>query len=884
MDYMEKIKKIEVLKSSFSEDSIKQLISYFGDNYWPVRKKASEAIESFKNKAIKYLRDTAKTTQDDDIFYWCVRTLGNLKEGFTALAELLDMYDNVPHKIWIIEAIGETKNPEAISRLISLFGHNIWNIRQAAAQAIKKFGKLSIPALKQAFSDNDSNKKYWAIKLLSQILKEKMVPALDEILKSKDKTLRYHAIIALSEINHDFTIPPLINALDDESWINRRQAAYALEQKGDRAVSYLKSAFITGSSDTKFWIIKIMARVLKSKSLTFMEPLLKSENEEMRYYAVTALGEIKSKKSANLLIRAFTDPSWIIRNHAANQLIQLGEVAIKTIESEKIFVSDNEDILYWTIQVLAELGEVNILIDAFNKQKKQIRIYIVNALQKIETKKAIKALIIALDDKAWPVRHEATNSLLSFGNRAIEYIITSFPDDIAISQNMQFWLSRILNEYKTILQKFIRKAFKSDNEILCQKCIQVAKCLRSKSFVGFLIDYWQEASSTEMDYINKLLFEYIKEFFEYIINSLKPVNAAKKLKYIELLKTYPVEPTLIYLKPFINDENATVRFEAMKAISSVNTPQAINMLIEILETNNESECKFVVSALKQNTEREFLHKIVEYMNSESDDVALWLLNYIMAVSNIHPEEIVKIFHESNNRIKVFLTKVVGTLRHPLFVDAVIAELENPETPIEIKAELIKCLGKTEDERMVEPLVAILESNVNENIGRLVLSALEKIENKFPLLQLMSELNFEKSYVQKWLDNQINALPKELKQKLIDKTPFEKQHVKVMKNIKEYIKAAPLSELMATPIDEIIQLLATATKISTGYIQSFIADYGKEYVIRAAKDCVGKKNFEALKNRDSWFQQVIETIRGLSGIKKKKKQKFRRIVPPAGHNN
>ena len=85
----------------------------------------------------------------------------------------------------------------------------------------------------------------------------------------------------------------------------RAKASEVLQSKGTEAIPFLKKAFMKGNSDIKYWSIKLIAKIMKTKAIGVLEDLIKKTPGEVDFYAVTALGEINDEAAIDPLIECF---------------------------------------------------------------------------------------------------------------------------------------------------------------------------------------------------------------------------------------------------------------------------------------------------------------------------------------------------------------------------------------------------------------------------------------------------------------------------------------------------------------------------------------------------------------------------------------------------
>lgn len=189
-------------------------------------------------------------------------------------------------------------------------------------------------------------------------------------------------------------VEPLIHALEDEDWLVRQEAAWALGKIGDtRAVDPLIQA-------------------------------LKDKHEEVRQRAAMALGDIGDARAVGPLIQVLKDDEEDedVRESAAGALGKMGEA--RAVELLTQALKDKEQHAGRSAKgALGERGKpfpesfVRGFIGTLKSEDRQTRWLAAEALGKQGDARAIEPLIQVLKDENWSVRGRAAESLDELGWR-----------------------------------------------------------------------------------------------------------------------------------------------------------------------------------------------------------------------------------------------------------------------------------------------------------------------------------------------------------------------------------------------------------------------------------------------------------------------------------
>ncbi len=182
-------------------------------------------------------------------------------------------------------------------------------------------------------------------------------------LKHRDPDIQYEAVEALGEIKDAAAVEPLTDLFLSDGYSGVRwKVAEALSKIGSPSVSPLIAA-------------------------------LAHRDDDVRWKAAIALGEIRDERAVEPLIRLLSDPDRFVKGRAAIALSTIGEPA------------------------------VNPLIRALQEGDGNLRWGAAIALGRIRDVRAVEPLIRALADKYENVRAEAAAALAAIGEPAVAPLI-----------------------------------------------------------------------------------------------------------------------------------------------------------------------------------------------------------------------------------------------------------------------------------------------------------------------------------------------------------------------------------------------------------------------------------------------------------------------------
>ena len=182
----------------------------------------------------RYLR--ALTSGDDSLAEWAAAGIGLLPEeqhaaAVSALQALLEDPAE-DRRWWALRALSEIQADNVPPLLITALQDPSPEVRQCAALALRMQRAVqALPALLEALQDPDPLTALLAAEALAALGEPAVAPLL-ELVTHSPQAVRLLAIRALAEIRDPQTIPALFAALDDESMLIEYWANEGLERLG----------------------------------------------------------------------------------------------------------------------------------------------------------------------------------------------------------------------------------------------------------------------------------------------------------------------------------------------------------------------------------------------------------------------------------------------------------------------------------------------------------------------------------------------------------------------------------------------------------------------------------------------------------------------------
>ncbi|PKK91460.1 MAG: hypothetical protein CVV64_06810 [Candidatus Wallbacteria bacterium HGW-Wallbacteria-1] len=632
------LKALRVLESFSSDrEAISILVTSLAHPKWKIRKAAADLLGKVGPSAMKDLIEAMESSNEDRSF-WAIRILGDMgAKAVPFLAGAFNKTRDKDRRYNVVSALGSTNSVEAIGPLVEALRDGSWSVRREASNQLLLMGQESLPQLKKGCASKDPNLKYWSIKTLARIMGSDALGSLKEIVQNPDSKARYYAVLALGEIHDPAAADLLIEALGDESWIVRKLAADQLLRHGKECVPKLVTAFEKGSPDVRYWSIQLIGKILKGNAIGSLGKILREGDESLRNYAILALGETRSEKAIPLLIKAFADPSWVVREQASDILASFGKKALSHLE--KAIQSDHEDIRFWAIRVLSKMAEqgFRVLADSLSWLDSKTRLFAIDTISdNIDAypEEVMELFINCLSDSHWPVRRKAYEGLVKVGSSVIPAILEKVASQ---DPDIKYWCGKVIDHFGRDTASSLIRIFGSGNVEASDHILNFFQEVTSPSLIEELLENPNIQREETRYYLVKLL----SRVHGKALNTLK--SAAEKggpaqalaIEALGRVQLPGIMKALTGLKHM--DRNASLAL--MKVMAEKRDPESLEFLIRSLESNDEERRNLATQLLGTLGDTKFLDAIPRLVKGSEFMVNLILPQIVSSIVAAHAEEV-----------------------------------------------------------------------------------------------------------------------------------------------------------------------------------------------------------------------------------------------------
>lgn len=444
---------LRALRVHADERVIDLLIRELGNERWALRQEAARSLLKIGKPAVPKLK-AAFNDGNKDVRYWTVKTLGQIL-GDQSIDPFLKLLASPRDDLryYAVTALGEIPAARTIGALIGAFSDRSWLVRNQAADLLEKKGQAAVEPLVAAFTGGDADTRYWALRTLTRILRERAIDRLKGFLKEDETDLKFHFIASLQEIGNAPAIELLIGWLDESTWLIRKAAADALVKIGGATVGPLERALArTDNENIRYWGVRALAKLGETGLPALLAFLSRCDRRE-RTVIVQALQELDSPRVIRPLLALLEDEAWPVRNAAADALAQVspGMLARELAEG---FDEDSPHVRFWLRNVLREAGtafvdEVAKLLSGNELSKPRL----FRILSFVATDPSVDRILAALREGQLPQREELISSLSDAGDPDFAKLLLRRLETVA--PELAFWVVRLLIATKRVTPELV---------------------------------------------------------------------------------------------------------------------------------------------------------------------------------------------------------------------------------------------------------------------------------------------------------------------------------------------------------------------------------------------------------------------------------------------
>lgn len=401
-------------------------------------------------------------------------TLGKIDQPPIGELILLLSDENTSTRWYAMMAIGiiaaqlETQEPlqPAINPLVNALTSSDASSRLMAANTLKRLGASASDAIAKLLTAENATTRAIAANLLAEI-EPQMATTYQRTryladLQDADATIRAAAIGPLARSGTPDTAQLLVEVLKDKNRTVHQNAATALVQIGESAISALSTQLSAQAPNTRLNAIRILGDIAETlPDTTPMEPVVNMLIERLQdSVGVVRLAAINTlvkcgTPAIDALIAQMGAPNTVVRSAATKALGQMGDAAkealINSLSNPKSIVRQNAAAALG--QLLPDEGDfyqITRYINDLRDTDQAVRANGARMLGQLGDTRALEQLVAALGDTDYRVRLHAAEALGKLNDKrampALEQAKNDKDDVKAVEEaakNSFNWLKRL---------------------------------------------------------------------------------------------------------------------------------------------------------------------------------------------------------------------------------------------------------------------------------------------------------------------------------------------------------------------------------------------------------------------------------------------------------
>jgi HEAT repeat protein len=623
--------------------SLALLIRLFGDKEWKLRSRAAMAVKRMGAQAADALK-SALEDMDSNVRFWAAICLGNQRNRNHSKILLEKLQDpDTGVRIAALRALREIGDPHVASKLFEAlsqpseqirdliydilkdFGtHSIpylmeslsseyWMGRALAAQALTEMGSEAVFPLVTALESQDKERKYWAIRILGKIKEKSAYSEIRKFLSDPDAEIRMAALEAVGSYLNPDAITMIIERFLDPAWIVRKHACKAMVKYKGKAIKQLLNA-------------------------------LNSIEEDVRYWSLRSIGEIKPAGIYTHLIRLFKDKSWTIRKTTSDVLGSYGE------------------------EVLMELSAL-----ATDSSDPEIRYWVLRSLGKIGSSISLPLLFKALEDPSEAIRDAAQKALANYGEEVIEDLFALLKSD----------KRKLLESVSATFQRM-------DKDVI------VPKLCRNLGKYDEHVSYW----------IRRTLINFGESAREEILKLLNSKANEVRRQAILAIGQLGNPDDCGQIIHHLKDEYWPARIAAAETLGNLGDVSAVLPLLEALDDDDEDLAMAAISALGKIGDEKAIPGLISTLQRESWTLKFQAIKILgeMRASRAFLD-LLKLLDEDTLDLKVHIIKAIARTNHQRCYDELKLRFSKEEE-LEPRLAYIEALANLGNPAIIPDLVKL----------------------------------------------------------------------------------------------------------------------------------------------------------------------------------
>ena len=227
---------------------------------------------------------------------------------------------SAPSNAYAAHLLGWLRPPDALPSLVASLGHAADDaLRDAATEAVLRYGPAATVPLKAALAASDASLRENAAALLGMLGDPALAPALLEHLHDESVAVRQAVLYALGNVGGEAAYAGLLQAMDDPD--SQDIVLGIIGQTRDSGlIGNLQRALYEGPAPVRRGAAQALSLLSDESAVSVLLNAIREADEAIRQPAAEALALVRGNRAIDVLIEALGDRDWLVRQKAVQAL------------------------------------------------------------------------------------------------------------------------------------------------------------------------------------------------------------------------------------------------------------------------------------------------------------------------------------------------------------------------------------------------------------------------------------------------------------------------------------------------------------------------------------------------------------------------------------
>lgn len=657
---------------------LSDLIKLFADNSWKIRSRAAMAVTKMGKQAVEALKN-AVDDEDSNIRFWSITCLGHLRDRNNTNLLLGCLQDSdIGVRVAALRALREIGDPNIASKLFEALSQPSEQVRDLVYEILKDFGTHSIPYL--------------------------------------------------------------MDSLSNEYWMGRNLAAQALTDMGNEAVSPLVAALQCDDKERRFWSIKILGKMHEKSAFNEILKFLKDDDSEIRMAALDALSNFEDPVAIPYIIEMFVDPAWVVRKSASKAIVPFNQLAVQPLL--KVLTSDNEDMKYWALRAIGEIqpqGITPVLIQRLKDTSWTIRNTASEVLSKYGESILLDLTTLVKESNDLEIRYWIIRSIGKIKSPSSLMLLYELLEDP--SESIRDATQKALSNYGITIIDDLFALLKTDKRRVLESICSIFQQIGAESMVPILCDSLGKYDEHINYWIRRVLIAFKKEAHQPVLNLLESSEDEVRRQAILCIGQIGNQQDSQTIENHLKDEYWPARIAAAEVLGDLDNPSAVPALAEILEDEDEDIATAAIVSLGKLNDERAIPALISTLQRESWSLKFHAIR-ILGEMHVNRAfiDLLKLLDEDTLDLKIHIIKALSQIPHVRCFDELKKRFES-ETELDIRLAYIEALSMVGEPAIIPTFIKLAQQkdNLEERRGAIrALGTMHAVQAKSALIQALKD--------------------------------------------------------------------------------------------------------------------------------------------------